>query len=369
MKKYQLLSFLLLYYTYTFAQNTHLNLLVGTYTVPGKSEGIYLYDFDLKTGATVLKSVTKGIINPSFLAVAPDQKFVYAVNENGNNSTVSAFKYNALQGTLSLLNQVNSKGNDPCHISVDKQNVIVANYSGGSLAVFKRLPNGYLSEAVQVIQHQGKSIDPKGRQASAHVHMAMFSPDCKRLLVNDLGEDKTYIYRYDANGMGKTLGEIKAVNSTAGSGPRHLTFSKDGKFVYLVHEFNGKITVFNYKNNNLTPIQEVPTAPKGFMGKIDAADIHVSPDGKFLYESNRGDANSISVFKIAQNGSLKFIETVGSLGKGPRNFTIDPSGKFLLVGHQYTNEVVVFNRSLQTGKLSDSGKRIAVGAPVCLIFN
>ncbi|WP_421938351.1 lactonase family protein [Pedobacter sp.] len=369
MKKITSLIFALALSGAALAQKTNYNLLIGTYTNTGKSEGIYTYQFNTLTAKTTLRHITKQVDNPSYLAISPDQKFVYAVNETGNTSTVSAFKYNALTGDLSFLNKVDSQGADPCYIIADNRNVIVANYSGGSLAVFQRKADGSIAEAKQIIKHTGKSIDPQGRQKSAHVHMVHFSPDHKHLICNDLGEDLTYIYNYNALAKSTVL-SIKTVSKTnPGSGPRHLAFSPNGRFAYLAHEFNGKITGFVYSNGNLKKIQEIGTTPKDFAGKIDGADIHVSADGKFLYETNRGDANTISVFSILPTGILRFVQTVSTLGKGPRNFSIDPSGKFLLVAHQYTNDVVIFKRNKITGKLTDSGQRIAVGAPVCLVFD
>ncbi|WP_443944527.1 lactonase family protein [Pedobacter sp. AW1-32] len=352
-----------------FAQKTDYNLLIGTYTNTGKSEGIYTYTFNTKTAETTLKSITKGVENPSYVVVSPDGKFVYAVNETGNTSTLSAFKYDTNSGKLTLINKVDSHGADPCFLTVDEKNVIVANYTGGSLAVFPRKSDGSLSEATQVIKHTGKSIDPRGRQESAHVHMVKFTPDGKYLIVNDLGEDQTYIYDYNAAGKAKTLTQKAVIKTNAGTGPRHIVFSPNGKSAYLAHEFNGSISVFNYTNGTLTKTQEIGTVEKGFNGKIDGADIHVSPDGKFVYESNRGDANTISVFRVIKDGKLQFVETVSTLGKGPRNFSIDPTGNFLLVGHQYTDEVVIFTRNKTTGKLTDSGKRIKLGAAVCLTFD
>lgn len=369
MRKYIEIFLMLLLTTTAFAQQTNYNLIIGTYTAPGKSEGIYTYNFNAANGTASLKHVTKGTANPSYLTISPDKKYVYAVNETGDKSTVSAFKYDVKTGGLTFLNKVDSRGADPCFITADAKNVVVANYSGGSLAVFSRKADGSLTEAVQVIKHTGKSIDPKGRQESAHVHMTKFTPDGKHLIVNDLGEDQTYVYHYNPTGKEKTLTKKAVIKTTAGTGPRHITFSPNGKFAYLAHEFNGMITVFAYHSGNLTKIQEIGTTPKGFNGKVDGADIHVSADGKFLYETNRGDANSISTFSILPTGKLKFVETVSTLGKGPRNFTIDPSGKYLLIGHQYTNNVIIFNRNKTTGKLTDSGKRIEVGAPVCLVFD
>jgi len=369
MKKYNSLFLLLFLSTFAFAQQVSYNLLIGTYTNTGKSEGIYTYNFNTLTAASTLKNIVKNVANPSYLAVSPNGKFVYSVNETGNTSTVSSFKYNSATAELTFLNKVESEGADPCHISVDNKNVIVANYSGGSLAVFMRKEDGSLTNAAQVIQHSGKSIDPKGRQKSAHAHMVQFSPDHKYLICTDLGEDQIYIYNYNPTSKERILTIKNVLKTNAGTGPRHITFSPNGKFAYLAHEFNGSITAFAYSNGNLKKIQEIGTTPKNFEGKIDGADIHVSADGKFLYETNRGDANSISVFSILPTGILRFVERVPTLGKGPRNFSIDPSGKYLLVAHQYTNDVVIFKRDKISGKLTDSGKRIEVGAPVCLVFS
>ncbi|MES2650430.1 MAG: lactonase family protein [Bacteroidota bacterium] len=343
------------------------NLLIGTYTNKGTSEGIYVYDYNSKTGETKLKSIAKNVVNPSYLTVSADRNFVYSVNENGKNSEVSAFGFESKTGVLHLLNKTTSEGADPCFITIHNGQIFVANYSGGSIATLYANPDGSLADARNVVQHTGKSIDPK-RQLSAHVHQVQLTPDKKYLISTDLGEDQIYIYSF-ATSSAKELVLKKVIKTNAGTGPRHLAFSPNGKFAFLAHEFNGKITAFGYKDGDLTKIQEVETTPKDFTGKIDAADIHVSADGKFLYETNRGDANTINLFAIDTGGKLTFIESISTLGKGPRNFSIDPSGNFLLVAHQYTNDVVVFNRDKTTGKLKDSGKRINVGAPVCLVFS
>lgn len=361
-------SFLALIFAFT-ANAQHYNLLVGTYTNKGNSDGIYVYDFSTLTAETKLKAVAKNVVNPSYLAISKDRKFVYSVNEDGKNSGVSAFKFNSASGDLAFINKKASEGADPCYISVDDKNVILANYSGGTISVFGRNADGSLTDAKQVIQHTGKSIDPKKRQESAHVHMVQFTPDKKYLISNDLGEDLIYIYNYNPTSAHTVLSIKTVVKTNAGTGPRHLTFSPNGRFAYLAHEFNGSITAFVYANGSLKKIQEITTVAKDFNGRIDGADIHVSADGKFLYETNRGDANTINVFAVLPTGILRFVESVSTLGKGPRNFSIDPSGKFLLVAHQYTNDVVIFNRNSISGKLSDSGKRINVGVPVCLVFS
>ncbi|MEJ7557520.1 MAG: lactonase family protein [Pedobacter sp.] len=344
------------------------NLLIGTYTNSGKSEGIYVYNFNALNGELKERSVAKGIVNPSFLSVSPDRKFVYAVNESGAASTASAFSFNPVSGELSFLNKRGSEGTDPCYVTADAVNVIIANYSSGSIAVYGKNADGSLSEPKQVIQHTGKSIDPT-RQTSAHAHMVQFTPDKKYLICTDLGEDLIYIYNYNPSGKSNVLTVKTVVKTTAGTGPRHLTFSPNGKFAYLAHEFTGTVTAYSYKNGNLQKIQEVSSVEKDFKGRIDAADIHVSADGKFLYESNRGDANTINVFAILPTGRLTFASRSSTLGKGPRNFAIDPSGKYLFVANQNSDQVVLFERNQLSGALSDSGKRINVGSPVCLIFS
>lgn len=344
------------------------NLLIGTYTNKGNSEGIYVYNFNAKTGESKLINSVK-TTNPSFLTVSKDKKFVYSVNETGKNSEVSSFNFNALNGELVFLNKQFTDGENPCYILNDEKNVISANYSGGSISVFGRNADGSLTNVKQIVQHTGKSIDPLKRQLSAHVHQVQFSQDKKYIISTDLGEDQIYIYRYNLASKDQILTLHQIIKTNAGTGPRHLVFSKNGKFAYLAHEFNGSITVFNYTDGDLTKLQEIGTVEKEYKGKIDGADIHLSADGKFLYETNRGDLNTISLFAITKDGRLTFIETISTLGKGPRNFTIDPTGKFLLVAHQYTNDVVIFNRNANTGKLTDSGKRINVGVPVCLLFS
>jgi 6-phosphogluconolactonase len=244
--------------------------------------------------------------------------------------------------------------------------VIVANYSGGNIAVFRKNADGSLTEAKQLVQHKGRGIHT--RQETAHVHMVYFSPDKKYVLSNDLGTDSIDIYEYHPDATIEVLQWKSSVAVQSGSGPRHLTFSKDGKKVYVLQELNGAISVFDFANDKLNKIQETTILAKDFKGNFTGADIHISPDGKFLYASNRGEANTISIFKIVKNGQLQPISVVSSLGKGPRNFVIDPTGKFLLIAHQYSNDIVVFKRDLVLGVISDTGKRLELCSPVCLVF-
>jgi len=348
------------------AQTQKLPLLIGTYTNSSDSKGIYVYDFDTNTGDFEFKSATEKVINPSYLTLSKDQKIVYSVNENGAESTVSSFQFDSGSGKLTDLNQQKTQGADPCYIINDDNNVIVANYSGGNIAVFGKNTNGSLTEVKQVVQHKGKGIHP--RQESSHVHMVYFSPDKKYVLSSDLGTDAIYIYEYHPNAGTEVLKLKSKVAVPSGSGPRHLTFSKDGKFVYLLQELNGALSVFSFANGQLHKIQEATILAKDFKGNFTGADIHISPDGQFLYASNRGEANTISIFKILKNGQLQTHSVVSSLGKGPRNFVIDPTGKFLLVALQNSNEVVVFKRDAVSGAITDSGKRLELCSPVCLIF-
>ncbi len=365
-KTYATLLFIFVVTT-VFAQNNKLNLLIGTYTNSCESKGIYVYDFDVNTAEFNFKNVSPSVVNPSYLTVTDDDKFIYSVNESGADSKVSSFQFDSKSGVIKLMNQQDAKGADPCYIINDDKNVIVANYSGGNLAVFGKNNDGSITPAKQVIQHFGKGIN-KQRQEKPHVHMVYFSPDKKFVLANDLGNDKVYTYQYNLNSNNEPLKISDSIAVKLGSGPRHLTFSNDGKWVYLLQELDGSLTVFNYSNGKLKKIDQTSILAKDFKGTFSSADIHISPDGNFLYASNRGEANTISIFKIKKNGKLESLGQVSTLGKGPRNFVIDPTGNFLLVAHQYSNDIVIFKINKTTGALEDSGKRINLCSPVCLTF-
>lgn len=350
------------------AQENKLHLIVGTYTKSCESKGIYVYEFDSNTGDFKLKSNTENVSNPSYLSVSSDHKFIYSVNQNGlNESGVSAFRYNNESGKLDFINRQEAKGEGPCYIINDDKYVITANYSSGSITVFGKNNDGSITEAKQVVQHIGKSINAN-RQEAPHAHMVCFSPDKKYVLANDLGTDKVYSYQYNPNSAMEVLQLKSSIDVKPGSGPRHLIFSKDGKSVYVLQELDGTLTSFGYANGLLKKVNETTVVAPDFKGDIGAADIHISPDGKFLYATNRGTANDISVFKILKQGKLEFVQRTSTLGKGPRNFNIDPTGNFLLVGHQYTNDIVIFKRDKKSGSLTDAGKKIELCSPVCLVF-
>jgi 6-phosphogluconolactonase len=349
------------------AQKNKLNLIVGTYTNKCESRGIYVYEFDSNNANIRFKKSSDSIVNPSYLSLSKDEKFIYAVNENGGESTVSSFGFDPLSGKPRFINNESSKGADPCYLINDDTNVIVANYSGGNISVFGKKLDGSLTEAKQVIQHYGKGINTE-RQEKPHVHMVYFSPDKKYVLSNDLGNDKVYVYNYNPTASTEILSLKDSISVKAGSGPRHLTFSKNGKFVYLLQELDGSLTTFSYLDGKLTQIYETTILDKDYKGTFSSADIHISPNGKFLYATNRGDANTISIFRAFKNGKLELRGQTSTLGKGPRNFVIDPTGKFLLVAHQYSNDIVIFKIHKRKGLLTDSGQKIELCSPVCLVF-
>lgn len=342
-------------------------LLVGTYTT-GKSQGMYVYHFDSKTGDFDSVSMIK-TSNPSYLAVSPDQKFVYAVNENaknGNGGEVTAFAFNKQDGKLSFINEQPSAGDDPCYVSVDKTNkwIAIANYTSGTLSVLPINKNGGLDTPKTVIQHSGYSVNTE-RQTSPHVHCTVFSPDNKFLYASDLGLDKVMIYSFDEKSGG--LNESGSILTEPGAGPRHFTFHPTNKYAYLIEELTGTISAYRAVHGEFELIQNVSALPVDYMGSVGSADIHVSPDGKFLYGSNRGESNTIAIFKInPKTGWLTLVGHQSTLGKTPRNFNFDPTGNFLLAANQDSDEIVVFKVDKKTGLLSDTGRRIKVGNPVCV---
>jgi 6-phosphogluconolactonase len=343
------------------------NLVIGTYTNACASKGIYVYDYNASTAVFKQKSATEGVINPSYLAVSSANNFIYSVNEDGAKSTVSSFKYAPATGKVDFINKQDSNGADPCYIINDDKNVIVANYTGGSIAVFAKNADGSLAKAKQVIKHSGSGPN-KQRQEGPHVHMVYFSPDKKYVFVNDLGQDKIFRYTYNPDGGDKTLVLKDNISVKPGSGPRHLVFNPNGVFVYLLQEMDGTLTVFDYNNEVLTEVQQTTVEPKLFGGKSGGADIHFSNDGKYLYATNRGDANTITTFKVHSNGLLNAVQQISTQGSGPRNFAIDPNDNYLLVANQNTNNITIYKRDKTTGMLTDTGKKIELCSPVCLVF-
>ncbi|MEK6352614.1 MAG: lactonase family protein [Burkholderia cenocepacia] len=370
--------------THAFAQQSSApadgvyNLLVGTYT-GGGSDGIYVYRFDTKSGSVAPVSSAK-TVNPSYLLPSRDGRTVYAVNElPGDDGPatqrggVSAFRFDAKTGALSFIDRVSSEGNDPCYLALspDGKYLVTANYSvaadpGGSFAVLPLRDDGAVGQAVLTVHHEGTG-PVKGRQDGAHVHSTVFSPDGRYLFVQDLGADKIYGYRYTVDGSRGLISptDTRYTPVKAGSGPRHMVFSADGRFAYVTSELNASVEVFGYHDGKLTPIETLPMTAPGFKGKVGGGAIHLSPDGRFLYASNRGDANDLVIYAVNKaDGRLKHVGRQSSLGKTPREFLIDPTGKWLIVGNQDSDTFYVFSRDVETGQLGANPQKIAVGKPV-----
>lgn len=340
-------------------------LVVGTYTT-GKSEGIYVYRFNSDDGSFRQVSVATGIGNPSYLAVA-GSRYVYAVSEGQDGGQIAAFSFE--NGVLTKLNEQPSGGVGPCYVAVDAKMKWVAagNYRSGSLAVLPIMLDGSLGAPVSTIRHDGKSVDAQ-RQEGPHVHATVFSKDNRFLFVPDLGIDKIVVYNFNDK-SGQLFPAIPLfVRSTPGAGPRHLDFHPSNRYAYLMEEMSGTISVFTYNGKGkLTGIQNISSHPAGFKGFINSADIHVSPDGKFLYASNRGESNTIAIFSINEkNGKLKPVGHQPTLGVKPRNFNFDPTGNFLLVANQESDNIVIFRVDKSTGLLTALPQQISVPNPVCI---
>lgn len=349
-----------------------LTMIVGTYTSPGKSEGVYVYALDVASASASLRAVASAD-NPSFVVRSPDGRYVYTVNELGDgNGGVSAFAFDEAIGELRALNTVSSIGDHPCHIAIDRagQHLFVSNYSGGNLSVHRIAEDGRVGQLVQVIPYTGSGPNPE-RQTAPHIHSAFFNPAESHLFVQDLGTDSIHIYTYHPDNEEDVLVPAKtgSIQTTPGGGPRHIAFSPDGQYLFLVQELTARVEVYTHDHGILEFVCDIDINEPGFSGDNGAAHVLVSPDGKHVYASNRGDANTLAIFSLdGASGQLKKVANQAVLGSGPRNFNLTPDGRLLLVGNHYSDEIVVFQRDSASGKLNDTGKRIAVGAPVCIDF-
>lgn len=348
---------------------------IGTYTSFGSratgSKGIYVYRLDLHTGQLRFETATH-TENPSYLALDPARRHLYAVNELMNlggqpDGGVSAFAIDPATAGLTPLNQQSSQGGLACYVSIEQTGryALVANYAGGNVIMLPIQADGRLDPASDVVQHHGASVDPQ-RQKGPYAHSIITDPANRYAFAADLGIDKIVIYQMDLE-KGKLLphGEVKV---HPGAGPRHLTFHPNGRFAYLIQEINSTLTAFAYHadKGSFEELQTVPTLPQDFRGQNTAADVHVSPDGKFVYGSNRGH-DSIVIHAIdAQRGTLTYVGHVATGGKTPRNFAIDPSGTYLLAANQDTNNVVTFRMDQASGQLQETGLVTEIPMPVCV---
>jgi 6-phosphogluconolactonase len=342
---------------------------IGTYT-RGGSKGIYAYRFQPSSGKLTEIGLAAETSNPSFLAVHPNGRFLYSVNED-TAGNVSAFSIDPASGGLKLLNTVSSKGSAPCHLALDWTGkwLFVANYSSGSVAAFPVHADGSLGGASAFVQHVGSSANPQ-RQEAPHAHMVVPSPDNRFLLVADLGLDQVLIYRFDSVKGTLTPNQPPFAKIAAGSGPRHLAFRPDGQFVYVLNEVLATVTAFQYdaQAGALKEIQTVPTLPRDFKGENSSAEIAVHPKLSFLHASNRGH-DSIAIFHIdSEKGTLTAAGDVPTQGKEPRNFAIDPTGEFLFAANQNSGNVVVFRIDQKTGGLTPAGSTLTVPSPVSIVF-
>ncbi|HUA38271.1 MAG TPA: lactonase family protein [Candidatus Sulfopaludibacter sp.] len=347
----------------------------GTYT-GGESKGIYVSRFDNATGKLSAPALAAESVNPSFIAIAPDHRSLFTVNEteqfNGQaGGAVSAFTLDSATGKLAFLNQQPSGGTDPCHIIADPSGkyVLVANYTSGSVAVFPVETNGSLGSATSVIQHHGSSVN-RERQAGPHAHCVAMDAANHRVFICDLGLDKVMIYHLDETSGTLAPDEVPWAGLKPGSGPRHITFSPDGRFAYVLSEMGGTLTAFAYnpEHGALNEFQTVSLLPKDFHGKNTSAEVALLPSGRFIYASNRGD-DSIAVFAVDEaSGRLGLVERESSHGQTPRCFAIDPTGQYLIAANQNSDNVVVFRINAQTGKLTWTGQSIEVGKPVSVAF-
>ncbi len=352
-------------------------IYVGTYTGPN-SKGIYAYRFDPATGQATPVGLVAETVNPSFLAIDPSQRFLYAANEISDyqgqkeggkkRGAISAFAIDRKSGRLTLLNQVSSHGGGPCYVSLDQTGkyVLAANYEGGSVAVFPVLKDGRLGEASAVMEHTGPTVDPLG----AEPHQIDLSSDNRFAIASYLGLDKLLLYRFDPAKGTLAANDPPFAQLHPGARPRHFDFHPNYKFLYVLEEAASKVDGFSYDaaNGTLQPMATVSTLPEGFKGDNTTAEIKVHPDGKFLYSSNRGH-DSIAVFEIdAATGVPRFLDAVPTGGKKPRNFEIAPGGSYLVAANQNSNNIVIFKIDPQTGHLTPTGQVLEVPSPACIKF-
>lgn len=350
---------------------------IGTYTSgKSRSKGIYIYKLNIDSGELKPYRTVENVIEPSYLVIDKERKYLYAVNETveyegAESGAVSAFAINQSTGDLTFLNKQPSLGGAPCHVSVSDNGkfALVANYVGGNIAVLPIQKDGKLGASIDLEQHSGSGAN-KERQESAHAHSINFDKKNRFAVACDLGVDKIFVYEFDRQaGKLKLNAEQPFFETKSGAGPRHFAFHRNGKTAFVINELDSTVTAldFDAKRGTLKEIQVVSTLPTDFKGVNNScADVHVAPNGQFLYGSNRGHDSIVSYKIDGQTGKLELLEHTSTQGKTPRNFVIDPTGKFLLAANQNSDSVVVFRVDEKSGKLSPAGKPVDVPTPVCL---
>lgn len=352
-----------------------MRVYAGTYTGP-RSKGIYRLDFDPVSGTLTPKGVAAETTNPSFLAISPDRKFLFAANEVGRFEgkpvgSISSFAIDPKSGDLTPLNRKSSGGADPCYVVVDPTGkfLLTANYSGGSVQVLPIEPDGKLGNPTAFVQHKGSSVD-KERQTAPHAHAIDLDASGKLAVGADLGLDKLLIYRFDPRDGTLEPNSPPFASVAPGSGPRHFAFHPDGKHAYAINEMASTVTAFEFNpsNGTLAEVQTISTRSPGGKPGNSTAEILVHPTGKFVYGSNRGD-DSLAIYSVEPaSGTLKLVGHQPTGGKTPRNFGIDPTGRFLIAANQDSSTLVVFRIDRETGLLKQVGEPVPVPSPVCVKF-
>jgi 6-phosphogluconolactonase len=347
---------------------------VGTYTGPGKAEGIYVYRFDPATGGLTHVQTVPGVDNPSFLALHPDGRTLYAVNESGEGDPgpgVSAFAVDPAHSTLTPINRQPSHGTSPCYVSLNPEgsHVLVANYGNGIVSVYPVGQDGALGEASHVVQHEGQSTHT--RQQGPHAHSVLMDPGGRYVLSADLGCDRVFVYRLESGRL--VPNDVPFAQVSSGAGPRHIAFHPSGRYVFVNNEIDSTLSAFAYEADRgaLRCVDTRSTLPDSVSiesVRNSTAQVAAHPNGRFVYVSNRGH-DSIAIFRVdAERGKLTPLGHESTQGKTPRNFTLDPSGAYLLAANQNGNNIVSFRVDAESGRLQPTGQSVEVPAPVCLLF-
>ncbi|REH01649.1 lactonase family protein [Flavobacterium aquicola] len=368
MKKRILLFITFFVYQHLFSQNTY--VFFGSFNRDKTTDGIYVYQLDTIKGKLSKITTVKDIVSPSYLTLSPNGKFVFACTESKtpNGGKVSSFEFKPEEKTLTFINSQSSGGENPVYITVHKNEkwLVNGNYTEGSVSVYPIADNGMINPVAQNFQYPEGSIDPE-RQKRSHIHSTVFSPSCDYLFLPDLGADKIRCYKFEEDKKEPLVTAEKPFTQiTLGGGPRHFTFHPNGKFAYCIEEIAGHIDAYRYENGKLDSIQRIAAHPEDYKGNFESSDIHISPDGQFLYASNRGEKNNIAIFSIENDGKLKAIGYQSTLGNHPRVFAIDETGKFLIVTNAVSGNVFVFKRNAKTGLLKKVGKELKIKSVSCV---
>ncbi|WP_349293639.1 lactonase family protein [Flavobacterium marginilacus] len=351
-----------------YSQNTY--VFFGSFNRDKTTDAIYVYQLDTISGKLSKITAVKDIVSPSYLTLSPNGKFVFACTESKtpNGGKVSSFEFSPENKTLTFINSQSSGGENPVYMTVHKNGkwLINGNYTEGSVSVYPIADNGMINPIAQNFQYSEGSVDPE-RQKRSHVHSTVFSPSCDYLFLPDLGADKIRCYKFEED---KTEPLVTAENpftqTALGSGPRHFTFHPNGKFAYCIEEIAGHISAYRYENGKLDSIQRIAAHPEDYKGNFESSDIHISPDGHFLYASNRGEKNNIAIYSIGNDGKLTLIGYQSTLGNHPRVFAIDETGKFLIVTNTISGNVFVFKRNAKTGLLKKVGRELKMKNVSCV---